>query len=64
MIIDEQTGRRQLIWSELDANAPNRADTNLLIHPGKNFTEGHTYVVALRGLRKANGKLIARARLV
>ncbi len=59
VIIDEQTGRRQLIWSELDANAPNRADTNLLIHPGKNFTEGHTYVVALRGLRKANGKLIA-----
>ena len=59
VIIDAQTGRRQLIWSELDANAPNRADTNLLIHPGKNFTEGHTYVVALRGLRKANGKLIA-----
>ena len=27
VIIDEQTGRRQLIWSELDANAPNRADT-------------------------------------
>ncbi len=59
VIIDAQTGRRQLIWSELDANAPNRADTNLLIHPGKNFTEGHTYVVALRGLRKANGKPIA-----
>ncbi len=62
VIVDEQTGRRQLIWSELDANAPNRADTNLLIHPGKNFTEGHTYAVALRGLRKANGKLIAAPR--
>ena len=32
------------------------ADTNLLIHPGKNFTEGHTYVVALRNLRNARGR--------
>ncbi len=59
VVIDEQTGRRQLIWSELDANAPTPQDTNLLIHPGKNFTEGHTYVVALRKLRNSRGKLIA-----
>jgi hypothetical protein len=59
VIIDEQTGKRQLIWSELDANATRPRDTNLLIHPGKNFTEGHTYLVALRNLRNARGKLIA-----
>ena len=59
VVIDERTGQRQLIWSELDANATSRADTNLMIHPGKNFTEGHTYVVALRGLRTATGAEIA-----
>jgi hypothetical protein len=58
VVIDERTGKRQLIWSELDANAPDPASTNLLIHPGKNFTEGHTYVVALRSLRNAKGHLI------
>jgi hypothetical protein len=58
VVIDEQTGERQLIWSELDANAQDPADTTLLIHPGKNFTEGHTYVVALRNLRTASGALI------
>jgi hypothetical protein len=59
VIVDELTGRRQPIWSELDANASTPRDTNLLIHPGKNFTEGRTYVVALRNLRNSRGKLIA-----
>jgi len=58
VVIDEATGRRQLIWSELDANADTPADTNLLIHPGRNFLEGHTYAVALRYLRDASGNLI------
>jgi hypothetical protein len=58
VVIDEQTGRRQLIWSELDANAHGAPNTDLLIHPGKNLTEGHTYVVALRNLRNAGGRLI------
>ncbi len=59
VVIDEQTARRQLIWSELDANASSPQDANLLIHPGRDFTEGHTYVVALRDLRNASGRLIA-----
>ncbi len=59
VVIDEQTGQRQLIWSELDANATSPADTNLMIHPGKNFTEGHTYAVALRNLRTAGGAEIS-----
>ncbi len=59
VVIDEQTGQRQLIWSELDANASSPQDTDLMIHPGKNFTEGHTYVVALRDLRTASGAEIA-----
>jgi hypothetical protein len=59
VVIDERTGARQLIWSELDANATGAQNTDLLIHAGKNFTEGDTYAVALRNLRNADGRLIA-----
>jgi hypothetical protein len=59
VVIDEATGKRQLIYSQLDANAPTPATRNLMILPGKSLTEGHTYIVALRNLRNARGKLIA-----
>ena len=59
IVIDEATGRRQLIYSELDANAPTPQDTNLMILPGTEFIDGHTYVVALRNLRNAAGRVIA-----
>ena len=62
MIIDEQTGRRRLIWSELDANAKTPQTTDLLIHGGTDFVDGHTYVVALRNLRTATGHLIPAPR--
>jgi hypothetical protein len=58
VIIDEQTGRRQMIWSELDANAKTPQTTDLLIHGGKDFVDGHTYVVALRNLWTAAGHVI------
>jgi hypothetical protein len=59
VVIDERTGKRQLIYAELDANAPTPASTNLMILPGKELTEGHTYIVALRNLRNARGRMIA-----
>ncbi len=58
VVIDEKTGARQLIWAEMDANAQGDQNINLLIHPGKNFLEGHTYVVALRNLRNRSGHVI------
>jgi hypothetical protein len=62
LLIDEKTHRRQLIWTELDARAPNPASTDFEIHPAKALLEGHTYVVALRFLRKANGRAIGAPR--
>ena len=59
VVIDEATGRRQLIYSELDSNAPDPAHTNLMIVPGKALTDGHTYIVALRNLRDAAGHIIS-----
>ncbi len=55
VVIDAATHQRHLIWAELDSNAGNKANTTLLIHPGKNFIEGHRYIVALRNLENASG---------
>ena len=59
VLIDERTGARQLIFTELDATALSRQTTSLLIHPASGLIEGHTYVVALRNLRAANGRSLA-----
>jgi hypothetical protein len=59
VVIDADTGERQPIFAELDAN-PNHyqpgdtADVNLIIRPTTNFEEGHRYIVALRNLRDAS----------
>ncbi len=58
VLINARTGRRQLIWSELDSNATSPATTALLIHPAKNLREGERYIVALRRLRGADGAVL------
>ncbi len=58
MVLDEQTGKRQLIYVQLDANATSAATRNLMIMPGARWQDGHTYVVVLRDLRNAAGRLI------
>ncbi len=58
VVIDESTGQRQLIFTQLDANTSSPAATNLMILPGREYTDGHTYVVALRHLRTASGATI------
>src|SRR5689334_21180409 len=58
VVLDVNTGQRALIWSELDSQAGDAQHTTLLIHPGKNLTEGHRYVVALRNMKDANGQTL------
>jgi hypothetical protein len=58
VVIDAHTLQRRLIWAELDSNAPNAANTTLLVHPGKNFTEGHRYIVAMRKLKNSSGNTL------
>src|SRR5215204_5716485 len=55
VLIDEKTKKRKLIWVELDSNADGPANTMVLIHPGKNLKYGHTYTVAMRHLKDADG---------
>ena len=59
LIIDKQTGQRWPFWSELDMNASTPSNQRLLIlRPAVNFTEGHTYLVALRNMRTKSGGII------
>jgi len=50
LLLDEQTGVRQIVWGELDANPVAAAHRNLIIHPGRNLVPGRRYVVVLRNL--------------
>ena len=61
VVIDAKTGQRQPIWAELDTNADAISEAKsqmLMIHPAKNFLEGHTYIVALRDLKNSKKKTI------
>jgi hypothetical protein len=64
VVIDATTGQRWPVWAELDqsiglnGSPPPPAQTALIIHPARNLTEGHRYIVALRGMRDANGDVI------
>ncbi len=60
VVVDERTGRRVPIWSELDPAGAPPADTELVIHPAASWVEGHTYVVVLRRLQTATGVPIGR----
>ena len=58
VVLNADTGRRHLIWSELDSNASTPADTALIIRPAVNFDEGARYIVALRNMKDSAGKKI------
>ena len=64
VVIDASTGRRWPVWAEIDRSVdlnghpPPAAKTALMIHPARNFVEGHRYIVALRNLRDPSGQII------
>ncbi|MFF1923370.1 hypothetical protein ACFVW8_22710 [Streptomyces sp. NPDC058221] len=61
VVLDTTTGERWPYWAELDANATDPARQALLIHPARNFLDGHHYAVALRRLKDAAGRTIPAA---
>jgi hypothetical protein len=58
VVIDAQTLKRQLIWSEIDSAAKSSANANLFVRPARNWQEGHRYIVALRNLKDSGGNTI------
>nr|WP_202454166.1 hypothetical protein [Streptomyces sp. SID4913] len=61
VLLDTTTGERWPYWAELDANATDPARRALLIHPARNFRDGHHYAVALRRLKDGAGRTIPAA---
>ena len=65
LVLDATTGALWPVWSELDRShdlngqPPAAARTALLIHPARNFAEGHRYIVALQSMRDAGGNVLA-----
>ena len=55
LLIDAETGDRQLIWGELDSNSTRDEWRNLIIRPGKNLVNGRRYIVALRNMKDSTG---------
>ena len=62
VVIDATTGKRQLIWSELNMVPSNPRKRTLNVHPGIGWREGHRYIVALRHLKRSNGRTIRAPR--
>lgn len=58
VLIDADSGDRQLVWAELDPAAPGL----LILRVGKNLRSGGRFIVALRNPKDAAGQPIAPAR--
>lgn len=58
VLIDAETGEKQLLWSESDPFTPDL----VLLRVGKNLESGKRYIVAMRNLKDANGDPIAPSR--
>ncbi|MEW1890048.1 hypothetical protein [Streptomyces sp. NPDC085659] len=61
VLLDTTTGERWPYWAEPDSNATDPARRALLIHPARNFEDGHHYAVALRHLKDRSGRTIPAA---
>lgn len=55
VVVDARTGKRHPYWAELDAGASGPDDQLLFVRPARNFTEGHRYVVGIRGVVDGTG---------
>ncbi|MBA2349636.1 MAG: hypothetical protein H0V81_15220, partial [Solirubrobacterales bacterium] len=62
VVLNARTGERHPVWAEIDANAADPADRNLIIRPARNFEEGERYVVGLRPMKQADGTAIPATR--
>lgn len=59
VLLDADTGARVPFWAELDSSFPAGEAPPLLIRPATALLEGHRHIVALRGMKMADGSAIA-----
>jgi hypothetical protein len=62
VVINTATGKRHLVWAEIDSNPADPTKRNLIIRPAVNFDEGARYVVGLRNLKDKDGKALDAGR--
>jgi len=58
MLIDAETGAKQLMWWERDANGATIADQPILGHVAKNLQDNHRYIVAVRNAKDSGGAAV------
>jgi hypothetical protein len=59
VLIDADTGEKQLVWIERDQSGPVAAERPLMIRVGRNLINDHRYIIALREMRDDQGALLA-----
>ncbi|MBI3783470.1 MAG: hypothetical protein HY270_08710 [Deltaproteobacteria bacterium] len=62
VLLDTTSGKRHPFWAEIDANADADETPLLIIHPARNFHDGHHIVVGLRRLVESSGRAIAASK--
>lgn len=55
LLLDAETGERQLFWLERDQHGPTPAERAIIGHVGANLENGHRYLVAMRSLKDGSG---------
>ncbi len=55
VVWDANAGKRVPIWAELDSQADEGEAPMLMVHPARNFPDGHRIVVGVRGLTTPTG---------
>ena len=59
VLLDANTYERWPFFAELDSRVPAGDPRQaLIIHPSRNLTDGHRYIVALRNMKRADGTTI------
>ena len=55
IVLNAETGERQLVWAEVDSHADDPARRALLIQPARHLREGQRHIVAMRNLVDQDG---------
>jgi len=59
VIIDADTGEKQLLWVERDLRGATIADQPIIIRVAKNLKEDRRYIVAMRSMKNSGGTTVA-----
>lgn len=59
LLLDADTGARQLLWLERDQRGATVADQPIIGRVGANLEEGHRYLVAMRNMKNSSGTVLS-----